>query len=163
VLHHRLPVATRRRAMMRRAVCLAATVLASCTFTGLGRYDITPCNATKTPTSLDDDPCNALDTPAPGPCQAYQCDVASGRCVLAYDREGDPSVACGGHDCDDHDAGRSSHGTDTCDGVDNDCNGVGDEGLVAVLGNKSVLAGAFTDATLATANGKDMLGAAIVT
>lgn len=52
----------------------------------------------------------------------------AGRCVPECgspdrDRDGDPSIACGGADCDDDDSGRSSLRVEMCDeaGIDEDC------------------------------------------
>jgi len=52
----------------------------------------------------------------------------AGRCVPECgspdrDRDGDPSIACGGADCDDDDSGRSSLRVEVCDeaGIDEDC------------------------------------------
>ena len=139
---------------------------AGCTFTGLGRYDIRRCDAPKAPASLDEDPCSALDSPSAG-CVRYQCDVESGTCLqraLDADRDGDPSVSCGGSDCDDHDGRRRSGGVETCDGVDNDCNGIADDALVGPLVARPLLAlpAGFRDASLVSSNGRELVGAAIV-
>jgi len=140
---------------------------AGCTFTGLGRYDIGRCDAPGAPTSLDEDPCRALDEPSASGCLRYQCDVATGTCQqreLDVDRDGDPAVRCGGHDCDDRDGRRRSGGVELCDGVDNDCNGVADDGLVGVLTTRTLLPlpSAFRDASLTSSNGRDLVGAVVV-
>jgi hypothetical protein len=139
---------------------------AGCTFTGLGRYDIPRCDQPKVPTSLDDDPCAALDGPSAG-CIRYQCDVATGTCQqrpLDFDRDGDPAINCGGHDCDDHDGRRTGSGAEICDGADNDCNGIADDDLVAALSTRSLLAlpASSREASLTSSNGRDLVGAVVV-
>ena len=76
------------------------------------------------------------------PCTADQCDRASGLCAYApstFDLDGDGFLAprtgyapgapdaCG-DDCNDASAAAYPGGTEICDGVDNDCNGVVDDG-----------------------------------
>jgi Putative metal-binding motif len=81
--------------------------------------------------------CQATD-----PCSVASCDADSGRCVftpLTLDLDGDghrspiPGYAPGtpgacGDDCDDRSAASHPGGTEVCDGVDNDCNGIVDDG-----------------------------------
>ena len=43
------------------------------------------------------------------------------------DADGYPAQACGGHDCDDHDASASPSGIEWCNGIDDDCDGQIDE------------------------------------
>lgn len=54
------------------------------------------------------------------------CDGAD---VTDADLDGYDAVAAGGSDCDDADAGVNPASTETCDGVDNDCNGTVDDGV----------------------------------
>lgn len=72
------------------------------------------------------------------PCTNDTCDSATGACsfkALSMDLDGDghfaprPGMipACG-DDCDDTSAAAHPGGTEICDGVDNDCNGVVDDG-----------------------------------
>jgi Putative metal-binding motif len=153
--------------MKARALLVALLWMgAGCTFTGLGRYDIGRCDLPKGPTSLDDDPCAALDGPSTG-CLRYQCDVATGTCsqrALDFDRDGEPAITCGGHDCDDRDGRRTSTGVEICDGADNDCNGVADDDLVTALSTRALLAlpASFREASLTSSNGRDLVGAAVV-
>jgi hypothetical protein len=77
-------------------------------------------------------------------CTSDSCDSNSGKCVftpLTFDLDGDghksprPGFAPGapgscGDDCDDRSAAAHPGGVETCDGVDNDCNGEIDEGAV---------------------------------
>ena len=65
---------------------------------------------------------------------AEGCDDELGRCLRECDLRGDQdgdgaiSMACGGADCDDMDPGRSPLLSETCDGVDEDCDDRVDEG-----------------------------------
>lgn len=149
------------------AVVLASLFVAGCTFSGLGNYDVPRCDSPRAPATFADDPCRALDdtsTSSRDTCNVYQCDGASGRCVkraLDFDRDGVPSVACGGNDCDDQDARRTPGAIEICDGVDNDCDGRTDGDLVSALASRAVLAGDFDDPSLVV-DGDDALGAASV-
>jgi hypothetical protein len=108
----------------RRAAWLGALLLAC---TSLDDLAVEECDPTVA--NLDADVCNRLNHGTG--CVVYQCDARSRRCVagpLDWDRDGDPARACGGADCDDHNAKKSSHGVEICDGLDNDCNGVVDDG-----------------------------------
>jgi hypothetical protein len=108
--------------------------------------DGTPDQDSGAPSCVDDCPpsdlcagksCDDLDE-----CTADACDAASGDCVFSpvtYDRDGDgyrgprpgypknsPS-ACG-DDCNDQSSLAHPGGVELCDGVDNDCSGVVDDG-----------------------------------
>ncbi len=57
------------------------------------------------------------------------CDAASSVCLfspLDKDKDGHAPLVCGGDDCDDSTASRAPGFEETCDGVDNDCDGVVD-------------------------------------
>jgi hypothetical protein len=72
------------------------------------------------------------------PCKAnIFCDPASSLCMfskLDKDGDGDPPVVCGGHDCDDGDPLTHPGAAEICDGKDNDCNGVIDDGATCPAG-----------------------------
>lgn len=101
--------------------------LGACT---AGQYDVQECDPNVH--NLMTDLCNSLNDPMdPSACMQYQCDQVSRRCVLKpldYDRDGDPAIACGGHDCDDTDPSVYSTALEACDNKDNNCNGKKDEG-----------------------------------
>jgi hypothetical protein len=125
----------------------------------VGRYDVARCDANGVPSSLAQDPCNALNAAA-GACEVYQCDGATGTCRLGRrdaDRDGEPGVACGGKDCDDADGRRSGTKSETCDGVDDDCDGIADEGLLALQSGEDLKTGDFEGASLADTAGTDLI------
>ena len=77
-------------------------------------------------------------------CTTDACDPHTGHCVFtprALDRDGDgvkgpapgqswrDATACG-HDCDDTDPRAFPGNPEVCDGVDNDCNGIVDDGAI---------------------------------
>ncbi len=106
---------------MRWVVCLPlllplASVAQACTFGGLASYPVASCNPAAneqsasgiTPSSVPGvpDDCDQLNSDDSS-CNPWQCDPATSRCVPRTrddDRDGDPPAACGGGDCDDHDA-----------------------------------------------------------
>ncbi|AUX43681.1 uncharacterized protein SOCE26_051330 [Sorangium cellulosum] len=112
------------------AVLAGVVMAASCTFGGLGDYEIESCDPNVA--RLEDDVCNQFNDETT--CSPYQCDRSERRCIRAPrddDRDGDPSVTCGGGDCDDQNANVSSKLVETCDGLDNNCNGIADDGVLA--------------------------------
>ncbi|MCZ7681141.1 MAG: putative metal-binding motif-containing protein [Sandaracinaceae bacterium] len=71
----------------------------------------------------DDDACTVNE----------RCDPAARTCVvdpLDGDGDGDPPRVCGGGDCDDSRASVYGGAPELCDGIDNDCDGTLDEGVV---------------------------------
>ncbi len=70
----------------------------------------------------DDDPCTTMEL----------CDPASRVCTfvpLDGDSDGDPPRVCGGGDCDDSRPGINSGAAESCDSMDNNCDGRVDEGF----------------------------------
>jgi hypothetical protein len=120
------------------AAVVAALELAACSLLGLGDSDIPTC----TESAAGHSRCQLLDDrnhiPASA-CYHWQC-RRDGRpgCELApkdYDGDGRPDeLACKeleavrNLDCDDTRAERYNDNVETCDGFDNNCNGVVDEG-----------------------------------
>ncbi len=97
------------------------------------------------PAICDDGECRAappLDCDDGDPCTEDGCDIETGGCIhraLALDEDGDgflgprPGFQAGepgacGDDCDDTSAAAFPGGREICDGVDNDCNGIIDDG-----------------------------------
>ena len=138
---------------LRRSLAAGAALAAiGCTFGGLADYDIPACNPD---VLLDADGCNSLN-PTAFSCVVYQCDRATRRCVrsvLDRDRDGDPDLRCGGHDCKDDDPKISSLQHETCNGVDDNCNGQIDEGLLVASPTRTSLA-----PTLAIAGDTSIVG-----
>jgi hypothetical protein len=111
------------------ALSAALLLLGSCTLTGLSDYPVTSCNPNAT--SYAEDDCRTLDGPAAG-CWRHRCNP-TGHCDVVFaddDHDGDPAATCGGGDCDDTTPLRNSRFHEICDGIDNDCNGVVDDGLL---------------------------------
>ena len=112
-----------------------AAVLPACSLMGL-TDGLEPAACTGQPGFCDD----LNDShPTDDPCLRWRCDATSGLCaVLPTDMDGDGYVAAGcgvtgeQEDCDDEDGNRSPGAAEICDGLDNDCDGVVDEGAFGV-------------------------------
>ncbi len=84
--------------------------------------------------------CASLATlvPPTDTCHTWQCNAQSHHCEqLARDDDGDgaPSMMCAAGatpDCNDMDATNTPGGHETCDGLDQDCDGVPDNGVIAM-------------------------------
>ncbi len=121
---------------MRRLLVLAPLVFVGCSLLGLSDYPLPTCEIEG---GVLSDPCSALCTSpgCPG-CSVYQCNTSSHRCELGppdLDRDGDTAAYCGGTDCNDHDAKMSGAQAEVCDGIDNNCDGLIDEGTIAPRGS----------------------------
>jgi hypothetical protein len=110
--------------------CLGLVALMSCSLL-VDDLSLSPCS-----TRDDCEQANRALNVAATALRRYQC-VAS-RCALSPrddDGDGDPAREAGGRDCDDHDALRvgdpiNPRAREVCDGVDNDCDGLVDEGVI---------------------------------
>lgn len=148
--------------LLRHAFAIGAVVLAGCTFAGLADYEIATCDPEHPLES-----CAALD-PGSTSCRRWQCERATKRCVLGVldeDNDGDPSIRCGGSDCDDHDPKRSGKQIEVCDGIDNDCEGRIDQGVVVSNdGERSFLLGDRRDggSDVRLVNARDAIWASYV-
>ena len=66
-----------------------------------------------------------------------RCDPGANACrndPLDNDGDGDPAMSAGGRDCDDNDRTRSSLEREVCNGRDDNCNGMIDEGALNSCG-----------------------------
>lgn len=108
---------------------LGALALGSaCSLEGLDRFPFPTCNADG---HTGCEPLNARDgITDPQACMLWQCDTAGRYCTFGpRDSDGDTFVAlrCGGTDCEDDVASAHPGATESCDGADNDCNGLVDD------------------------------------
>ena len=85
---------------------------------------------------------NAMDCADTDGCTTNErCDTGLARClhdVLDSDGDGYAPIACMGADCNDARGLDSPGGTEVCDGLDNNCNSVVDDGATCRVGQKCV-------------------------
>jgi hypothetical protein len=124
------------------AFSVAAVICAGCTFSGLADFDVKQCHDTGGNELLDD--CLSLypkDQQAEilaSSCLLYQCDLGTFHCVEVppdFDHDSQIASRCGGTDCDDNNATVGTGDNEICDpagapALDNNCNGLIDEGLL---------------------------------
>lgn len=117
-----------------RGALAALALLGGCTLSGLGE-DLEQTTCAGEPPSF----CEELNALAPtgDECQRWACDTSLERPVCAVlprdlDLDGAPALGCepGGviADCDDEDGDRAPGLAERCDGIDNDCNELADDG-----------------------------------
>ncbi len=118
---------------MRGTLLLATLVsVGACTLAGVGDGLDRQDGCTGEPLSFCDE-LNAI-APSGDDCLTWQCSSSNVCELLRRDDDGDGAVRMGcvssnqEPDCDDDDANRSPLATEICDGVDNDCNEISDDG-----------------------------------
>jgi hypothetical protein len=95
---------------------------ASCSLTGLDRFQFPVCGQCEV--------LNTRDSIDPDACMRWQCDSRDRDCALSIlDQDGDHHGAprCGGDDCDDAAPTVFPGGTESCNALDDDCNGLVDD------------------------------------
>ena len=123
-------IALLRSSSLRWLLASGSLVLASCSLQGLDRFYFPECNASAADRVAACAALNMRDgiTTATA-CRLWQCND-SGNCTFGdLDADGDAHVAlrCGGDDCADGDELAYPGLAESCDGADNDCNGVVDD------------------------------------
>lgn len=125
--------------LLRAALASSAALLASCSLMGLGEFEIGECTNNEQCQSLND-----AEGISETDCMAYQCRKDKTGCELSkrdLDDDGVYAAACadgGPVDCDDQNGNRAPDLDEQCDGVDNDCDLVIDEGLSAANGTELI-------------------------
>jgi hypothetical protein len=74
---------------------------------------------------------SATDCMRPDTCATVTCNAATASCVYAVidsDHDNHPPVVCGGDDCNDASAAIHPGASETCNGLDDDCDAIVDEG-----------------------------------
>lgn len=133
------------RARFATLILLAAPAFARCSLLGYDDFALASCTE-----STQCDALNVSRRIATDACMRYQCDTQAQRCVLRVrdgDGDGDPSPACGGRDCDDASPtvfGGPTPAPERCDGIDNNCNRVIDEGGIVPRAPSDAVTGLST-------------------
>jgi hypothetical protein len=141
------------RALVLRAACLLALGLVpACSALGLADLPQSDC--------VNGGPgfCDSLaaSNPTDDDCSTWQCNATSRHCeIMPRDDDGDDaaSMMCAPAgttpDCDDADAHDFPGNTETCNGRDEDCDGIIDDGVLAVtMGASAALTGSDYRATV---------------
>jgi hypothetical protein len=144
---------------------VSCAALSGCSLSGLDEFDIPACSD-----NLDCAPLNEAEGVSEGSCEAYQCRRDGVGCELRkrdMDDDGFLDRVCAGNadlaeggdfDCDDGEALTFPGNKEKCDGLDNDCDGIVDEGVfpklevTATLGLSGDLSVTYGDTTSAEAH-----------
>ncbi len=151
------------------ALVALAVALPSCSLLGLDRLPQSSC------TDMGGDAyCATLNDSSPtgDTCRRWQCDEVSTHCVVEprdEDSDGSPAMTCEpvgiAPDCDDGDGTNAPTRTESCDGSDDDCDELVDEGTVGMASLASLrdLPAGTTDVVLGRAPDADELALAALT
>ena len=95
-------------------------MLGGCSLSSISHLDLRECSH-----DVDCAPLNEADGFGDGECVLWQCNSRRACELRERDDDDDGAIAsaCGGTDCDDADASARPGNVETCDGIDNDCNG----------------------------------------